>query len=132
MIRPKKIKKGSLFIKIFSSGLAVFIVSVVFVSFLKNYLESRKVDNQIRMIEYEISRIETENAKISELIKYFDSQAYAEQIARSQFSMQKEGEEVVVINDGDTGTVNQDKKNNKLETELSNPQKWLRYFLIKK
>lgn len=110
-------------------GLCLLIVLIY--SYTKNYLSSREVNQEIKGLENKITDLRTENDKIKELIKYFDSQAYAEQKARAELSMQKPGETVVVINNDETSQKIATQTDNTNNDQPTNPKKWFRYFFIK-
>lgn len=127
--KNKRISLGKIFFTL--TGLLALIV--VGHAFTKNYIANREIDKEIQNIEDKINQLQTENIKFEELIKYFDSQAYAELKARSELSMQKPGEAVVVITNDSLAREKMviDSKDDAEEKEISNPKKWFRYFFIK-
>jgi len=124
-------KGGGIFIfKIFFSFIAILMLLIISYSFINNYLINKQVNQEIKEIQTKISDLKTENIELEELIKYFDSQAYVELKARSELSMRKEGEEVVVI-DNQTLPASEIVGALDYEQELSNPKKWFSYLFIK-
>lgn len=125
-------KSGLFFIKkIFSSKLfllAIFVLAIFLVlaagkAFLKRY----QVDKEIKKLETEISKLGESNRQLSDLLQYLNTDFFAEREARLKLGLQKPGEKVVVIPDKGSSMANSSEKEYN-KKELSNPQKWWRYF----
>lgn len=75
----------------------------------------------------EIERLEGGNSELKKLLSYLNSDQFAEAQARLNFGLKKPGEEVVVVKSNDSlqgiiGSIDGEEK-------ISNPSKWLKYFL---
>jgi len=125
----KKSHKGKVLI-----GL-IGILCVIFIGYgyMKNFMVGQEVNQEINELELEISQLEVENAKLDELTKYFDSQAYAELKARSELGLQKPDENVVIIEQDSLEDLkiaaNDFNLNN--NQNMSNPEKWFRLIFVK-
>ena len=114
---------------IFFCGGVVLLV-VIAVSFTKDFMRSRKVNQEIQALEDELSGLENKNIELNNLIKYFDSEVYAEKKARTELGLKKPGESVVII------PKNENEKNLQIElsdnsVKDSNVVKWWKYFFQK-
>jgi len=104
MTISRRFKKNLGFNLIFLVSILIFIFVVI--SFSKDFVRIREVNDEINDIETQITQLQDDNIELDELLQYFDSDSYAEQKARSELGLKKEGENVVVINRDDNLTEN--------------------------
>ncbi|MFA5248517.1 MAG: septum formation initiator family protein [Patescibacteria group bacterium] len=118
--------------KFFFSPLFVFVVLLLILGAViwplsNNFLKRKQVDAEIFELQTEIGRLDNSNNDLKKLLSYLKSDQFAEAQARLSFGLKKPGEEVVVVKSEDNLKAlvgyNGDEK------ELSNPAKWLKYFL---
>jgi cell division protein FtsB len=104
--------------------LGLALILVVFMS-VRLYVQKYQVDKEIKKLEEQASKIDSENQQLSELIKYLNTPEYMERQAREKLNLKKEGEQVVVLPSGmdDTGEV----AGVGAESE-TNPKKWYKYL----
>lgn len=136
-------KKGTKFKKIFSNQvfitlLGMIIIVLISIPLAKNISKQYKINNEIKLLQEEISNLKGKNTNLKNLISFLESDQFVDEEARKNLNFKKEGEEVVVIKDkilDKTGTndelnsnyqINQPKE--KKTKRLSNPEKWLKYF----
>lgn len=145
---PKR-KKGNPLFRFFFNPKFISLVALVAVAWLffplsEKIKEKREIDKEIEDLNQEISQFENKNQKLEELTKYLQSEQFVEEQARMNLGLKKEGEEVVVIQEGEgkvagafaeNGDVddNKDKdQNKKTSRRFSNMGKWWDYFFGKK
>lgn len=114
---------------IFFFGGVVLLV-IIAVSFTKDFLRSRKVNQEIHALENELLGLENKNIELNNLIKYFDSEVYAEKKARTELGLKKPGESVVVIPKIENEE-NLQKSQPENAIQDSNIVKWWKYFFQK-
>ena len=74
-------------------------------------------------VREEVDQLKTKNSELLSLLQYLQTDAFVEREGRLRFGLGKAGEkQIVVVGDKEEAAA-QDK-----ETDLSNPQKWWRYF----
>ncbi|MBU1165020.1 septum formation initiator family protein [Patescibacteria group bacterium] len=117
--------------KILLLSIGLLVVILLGYSYTKNFILNKEINEEINHIENEITNLQNQNVELTELIKYFDSSAYAEQKARAELSMKKEGENVVVISDENKSAESENQNLKSLALQDSNPKKWFKYFFIK-
>ena len=77
----------------------IFIIVIIFISYSKDFIYSRKINNEIQTLENKLLTLQTKNLELNKFIKYLDSEAYAEKKARMELGMKKPGESIVVISE---------------------------------
>lgn len=87
-----------------------------------NLRTSRALDERIAGLRQQVSSLEQEQVHLDELLKYFDSEAYAEEKARLEFGLAKPGESVVVVPGSRVAA------NVRPRSSSSNVVRWWRYF----
>ncbi len=102
-------------------------------SFGKDFIKNRQIEAEIINLNQQIYNLEKHNLELTELIKYFDSESYAERKARLELGLVKPGESTVII---PNSLAQNDILLPKAETEknksrLSNIKKWWEYFFDK-
>lgn len=111
-----------------------FLVSYLLYTLTVSVYKSYQIDQHIKGFELENARIEEENRKKSEEFDYYSSDAYIEKMAKQNLGLINQGEEVIIIpstNAGTTGLVgglSTDDDSEDTESQLSNPQKWWKFF----
>jgi cell division protein FtsL len=124
----------------------IFIIIVIAISIplFKNIKQTRDVDKEIAELKEEITIIEGKNNELKNLMIYVGSEEFLEEQARINFGLKKEGEEVLVVQKNDILINNNSapKENDTIFNiqglnkpaeikKISNPGKWLNYFLKK-
>jgi len=114
--------------------LGLLLVGYMFFVLGKMVWQNYKVNQQIKNLESEVSDIEKQNQKLSDLIAYFQTDTFKEKEAREKLGLVKPGEKVLVF----PSTGNNDKgiseginggQEQKVEVEKTpNYQKWWDYF----
>jgi len=112
----------------FAGGMVV----LVFLStaFFRAYYRNYQVEREIKNLQDEIKRLEAKRIETIDILQYVKSPAYAEEKARTELNLTKDGEQMAIISGG-SASVNrggQAKENLVNFTYLSNPLKWWRYF----
>lgn len=124
------------------------VVLVLIITFLvKNLLKDYRVNSEISEIEKQITEMEQENLKMTELSQYFTSELFLEEQARTRLGLKKPGEQGVVIENFDvlqgSGNINANtngKQLNEAVNEETNDNiktvpsyiKWWNYFFANK
>ena len=90
--------------------------------YVGNLRTSRAVDERIAGLRQQVSSLEQEQVHLDELLKYFDSDAYAEEKARLEFGLAKPGETVVVVPESRVAA------NARPRSSSGNLVRWWRYF----
>lgn len=80
---------------LYTGGTILLCITVYF--FAKDYFKARKIDAEITGLQQELVTVQENNFKLAELIKYLDSDDYAEYKARIELGLVKPGESVVVF-----------------------------------
>lgn len=133
----KKILFSQIFIII-----GLIVLCLILVALSKEVLRSYKINKDLEDLKNEITSLEAENSKFTDLIEYLKSQDFAEKEARKRMNLKKSGESVVVIETNDQVKIiessTEEKKsllamNNESQKQdsLTNPEKWWAYFFGK-
>lgn len=116
-----------------TSKLFVFfgIGSVIFLGYAlgKGFVQRNHVSAEIEELKEEIALLEKEQGDLTTLLAYLESEEFLKQEGKIKFGLKEEGEHVVVIQD----VVSQQKPVLQVpretdEVEVSNPNKWWRFF----
>lgn len=127
-----KQQNNSLFFRIFSSKIffGIFLIIIIYLSMnvyrgVKQRIEVRKEISNLKM---EIENLDKENNKLSDLIKYFETEEYVESISREKLSYKKPGEKIIVFTEEDSDNISNTK--NKIEEIEKEPniKLWWNYF----
>jgi len=78
----------------------------VFISVIRVLIQKNDADESIKKLENKVKSIQSENQELNGLIKISENETQREEALRNHLNMRKEGESVVVIDDG------------KIETEI--------------
>lgn len=113
---------------------------------IKKFLHDYKVDQDIKGLQEEISRLEKTNNEFNQLIDYLNSEQFVEGEARITMGLGQEGEKAIIIPPNEEKIINgeSDAKKDLIvipstsfglpeeeKSEGSNPIKWWRYFFKK-
>lgn len=104
----------------------VGILTVITVSYSRDYFRAKLVDEEIIKLENELVLLQEKNVELNKLIEYLDSDAYAEKKARTELGLKKAGEGVVIISEEATSA--EVKQMQDYQDNLPNYLKWWRYF----
>lgn len=131
MYQNDRNERNSLIFRILSSKLFFIIILAISIYFFVNIyhqIEKRvAIKREIKGLEKEINDLQSENTKISELIKYFQTDEYIESSSREKLGYKKPGEKVIVFSK-ENGSL--DSSNTKNKKEL-NAKLWWNYFFNK-
>jgi len=119
--------------------LIVFVLIIVFLS--KNMYKDYRVNKDIEQLVAQIEELEQQNLELAEVSRYFSSEIFLEEQARTTLGLKKAGEKNIVIEDldglseGESATqevqTQGSEKNVRTEKE-SNYKKWYQYFFSNK
>lgn len=130
MIINKK-KKKNIIGKVLSFNLFV-VASVLVVVFLgiglgKEFYRDYQIKKEIDSLQNDISALEKDNYKLSQLIEYYNTDEYKEVEMRKRFNLKKNDENVVVVVKSEPRVLGDSniKEENK---NLPNYLKWWNYF----
>jgi cell division protein FtsB len=109
-----------------------FILAAVSFFLAKEYYRKKQIQNEIQKLEQEAAKIDRDNLEIQDKIAYLESRDYQEREAKDKLNLQNPGENVVVIKPGvakePVPQVENENLTQPMPPNVSNPQKWWRYF----
>jgi len=111
--------------------LSLFLIAYIFIALGRMVYQNWRINQQILNLEKEVTEIEAENQKLSDLIAYFQTQTFKEQEAREKLGLVMEGEKVLVIPEpkgSSDNIVSEMTKEKQKEDNLPNYQKWWNFF----
>ena len=108
------------------------ILTVIGISFGKDFIKSQKIKKEIGSLQSDISKIEKKNIELSDFIRYLDSESYAEKKARTDLGLKKTDEKVVIIPESNEDKTILAKADTSIATNESNAARWWKYFFKKK
>ncbi len=128
-----------MFSKIISSKffLLVMILALGYLGYtLTNVvLEKKEIDNRLASLRSDMKEMELNREEIEKNKEYYSSQDFLEKEARRLLNYQKPGEEVIAVIPNKNNQTSEEEKTiekKKIQEEnikeLSNPEKWQRYF----
>ena len=98
-------------------------------SFSKDFIRNYKLDKEIAALETEMNNLKQNNVKLTDLIRYFDSESYIEEKARLELGLMKPGESLVLVPKKIADENSDINKSVAMIIENSpNLKKWWRYF----
>ena len=136
--RQKKYFKKIFFNKKFLSLLGLIIIILISLPFLRNAMKQARINREIGELKKEITALQNKNVDLKNFVSYLSSDQFAEEQARLNLGLLKPGEELTVIKTEPSGAVASSShsifnipgyQKEKPEPKLTNPQKWLDYFL---
>jgi len=111
------------------------ILTVIGISFGKDFIKSQKIKKEIGSLQSDISKIEKKNIELSDFIRYLDSESYAEKKARTELGLKSPDEKVIIVPKGSEEKIDAvdspELQNNVPKVPESNMVKWWRYFFSK-
>jgi cell division protein FtsB len=111
----------------------LIILVLIGLNLSKSLKKSSQINNEITGLQDEIQNLEKQNLELTELIEYFNSDAYIEERARVDLGLKKEGEKVVILPEISKVTDEDGQEAKQGDNlEKSNPRKWWDYFFNKK
>lgn len=121
--------KINFFKKFFLSFFLLLVLILILIPYYNKLNRSRFLEEEIRKEKENISRYEKNNEELKNIVSYLGSEQAAEESARINFGLQKEGETVVVVkipskSDKDLS----EEIINPSEKEISCFRKWYNYF----
>lgn len=113
--------------------LLIMFVAIILVALacVRSYFQDYQVRQEVSRLQKEASDLESKKFATMEILKYVESNDFVEDKARTDFNLQKAGEQVAIIKkagiigEKDSGQV--DNKVVELE-RISNPFKWWNFF----
>lgn len=137
--KKKKKIKTEIIRQILISLIGLFIIFLISIPLAKKITKQYRVNNEMRELENEISGLQKKNEELKNVIDYLKTDEYVKNRAKLDLNFREEGEEVVVVkdlniveNETTDEIISIDDKIAKDNNNLSNPQKWLNYFINKK
>ena len=128
--KPEKtsIKKLFYFISVIPLlGILVFIIYKL----SDQVYRQKQVDDEVALLENEISKLSSENEDLDELINYLKSNDFKEREAKDKLNLIKEGEELVLVKENEA-EIQDDQKEEESNTEIvvnrPNYYYWWHYF----
>lgn len=128
-------KKEKFAKRFFASKVFLFFSLAIFgfllFSFGEKIIASRQIDKEIKAVEENIARLESQSREFSKLLNYLGTNEFVEQEARLKFNLRKPGESVAILPEIEI----QNEKENNLKgdgtntgVQMNNPKKWWKYF----
>lgn len=131
-------KRGNFFTKIIYSQKFLALIGlglIVLISFplAKNVSKRYHLNKEIKELDKEIIEFESKNKDLKQLITYLESEQFVEEKARLNLGLKKEGEKIVVIQDGisTTTAANLLAGSGDNGENLFNLRRWWNYFFDK-
>lgn len=112
----------------FSKGLFFILITLLlFFSFslLREVKNKKEIKTEIQTLEQDISKLNTDNEKLQNLIDYLKTDEYAELAAKEKLGMKKQGEKVILVTENDDQKI---KSITISQKQRSNLQLWWKYF----
>jgi len=97
-------------------------------SYWREAAHGEEVGRQLADLERQADGLETKNREYEALIKKVGTRSFVERQARLSLGYQNPGEKEIFLTKGDGLTPVSSKNPGVGESELTNPQKWWRYF----
>ncbi len=130
----KKISKPKQFL---TAVFLLIMLSGIIVPLKKKIKINLFANEEVRLIENKLKKVEQENSKLKELIAYFNTSEYIEEQARLNLNYRKEEEKVAIIY-GQNNDTEQNENNTRSSFESknnvqakNNPNRWWQYFFNK-
>ncbi|MCK9438902.1 MAG: septum formation initiator family protein [Patescibacteria group bacterium] len=133
-VHKGKVDPGSKFSfvkKFFSTFFLLFILVLILIPYYNRLSRKKIIEDEIKKEKENISLYEKDNEELQGLISYLSSDQAAEENARVNFGLQKEGETVVVVKIPSKSETEESNVGNENETRTSCFRKWYNYFFKK-
>jgi len=127
--KQKTIWQSKAFVRVLMAAGLILIIITSF-GLGKEIVRRKKINQEIEETKKEIATLEKKNKELSQMIEYLDTDAFKEIQARQNLGYQKEGEVAVSIESSGSGYQKDDSATfaPSAASEVSNPQRWWRYF----
>lgn len=134
--------KKNIFNKLFVNPIFISIIGfcvLIYITLpiIRNAQKQRKINNEIKELEKEVTRLEGNNSDLKKMINYLKSDQFALEQARLNLNYKKDQEEVVVIKNLDNPetektnkqifNINEERKEGNF-IKNSNMYKWWQFF----
>ncbi len=116
-----------MFFVVFGMIVLFFIVNSIFSVFSKK----QSLENDMAQLDHDVVSLENTNDELKRLIEYLQTPEYIESQARTKLGLRLPGEEVVVITDLSTPSLDKNGEYRNTDGEggiWGNPGRWWRYF----
>lgn len=110
-----------------AAGLAIFAI-LAGVAFIRETIRTQQIDNEIDTMRKEAEHLRIRNFEISKLESSLSSGEFLEREARMKLGLQKEGEQVVVVQKEVRPASNVIEPDSAERMDWSNTKKWWTYF----
>ena len=110
---------------------AFVLIFLTTAGYFRAYYQDFRIKQEIRELENEVRALEGKKIESMEILQYVMSQGYVEEKARVELSMKKPGEKMVILKNMDTNEGGGESGLDVPGRNLTNPVKWLYYFLHK-
>lgn len=107
--------------------LALLAAVIIGIALGRETLRDYQIEKEIRDLESQAEELAEGNRELEQLVRYLETEDYAEKEARLRLNLQREGEQVVIVPEAEEGDHPLD-ENEKSETVKTNQEKWLKYF----
>jgi cell division protein FtsB len=125
------VNKFSFVKKFFSTFFLLFILILILIPYYNRLSRKKIIEDEIKKEKENISLYEKNNEELQGLISYLNSDQAAEENARINFGLQKEGETVVVVKIPSKNNGEELNIGNEGDVEDSCFKKWYNYFFKK-
>lgn len=131
-MKKKRFARWSL---IFAANGAVLLV--VGVSTIRETYREWKVDQEIDSMQSQVEQLEGKKLALTDLVQRMESPDALDREARTQLGLRKPGERVIILRGAGSPETWEEAGMDapapaKTEEPKSNPERWLRYFFVKK
>ena len=123
---PKKDKKLSTFVTILS-----FFALLLSYSYIASIYKSYEVEIQEQNLQTDITRLQKENERMLKQLDYITTPSFIEREAKRELNLKKPGEDVLIVKSDKNLIKTEIPKEEIAWQNLSNPERWLKYFLSK-
>lgn len=117
-------------------GVVFIVFMLIGISLVKELFRSHQINNEIEQLEQQIASLEQNKQHYQEFVEYLKTDRYLEEQARLKLGLKSPGEHMLIIADEKTTNETTKQLNSgilgSLDKEIeymSNPEKWLAYFL---
>ena len=138
--KKKSLLKRLLLNQVVLAVLGLIIIVAISLPLARNLSKRYTINKEINNLKNEITGLQNKNEELAKLLDYLDSDEFAEEQARLNLNYQKEGEEMVIVNDQTVDSAGGHLANNSLigsidfsdrinSKGINNPARWWLYFM---
>ena len=113
-------------------GLFVMAILIFFsVNLVREIINRQDLQKEIDKLQADIDNIESRNDELGNLMEYFKSIDFVEEVARTKLNLRKPGENIIIVPEEGDNTETDNQLSAFIKTDiktLSNPQRWWSYF----